>query len=411
MVHRRRIRALYPNFFGDNLIAYVALRILLYFNGPDIRADVMGICSEDSVRDFKKKKRRALNPPESAVRAFRVYRDAIPPGIIWSVARRIFKGETLARFAEFRFLASLRPGDLVYAWPSASVWLYRKLKERGYTVVSERINTLVISSKRILDAEYEAIGLPPSSHGLTNGAVDDELACMNLSDYIFSPSPAVTESIVSAGIPRSKVLESSYGLRNTDILPPRAATGGRSDTPVTAIFVGSVCVRKGIHLLLEAWNRSGVTAKLTVIGRVSPEVADMLAAAMSKNPNITHHDFMSDLKPVYAAADFFILPSLEEGSPLVTYLALGASLPLLVSPMGSGGVIEDGKEGMVIDPHDIDGFAQAIKLLVSDESIRRRMSAASGAKAPAYTWDKVAIRRLESLKVACPAHFAPKAKR
>ena len=159
----------------------------------------------------------------------------------------------------------------------------------------------------------------------------------------------------------------------------------------------------GIHLLLEAWDRSGVTAKLTVIGRVSPEVADMLAAAMSKNPNITHHDFMSDLKPVYAAADFFILPSLEEGSPLVTYLALGASLPLLVSPMGAGGVIEDGKEGMVIDPHDIDGFAQAIKLLVSDESIRRRMSAASGAKAPAYTWDKVALRRLEALKGACPA--------
>ena len=89
-------------------IHYTKLYDLLYFNGPDIRADVMGICSEDSVRDFKKKKRRETHSSGSDHRAFRVYRDAIPPGIIWSIARRIFKGESLERFAEFRFLASLR---------------------------------------------------------------------------------------------------------------------------------------------------------------------------------------------------------------------------------------------------------------------------------------------------------------
>ena len=43
---------------------------------------------------------------------------------------------------------------------------------------------------------------------------------------------------------------------------------------------------------------------------------------------------------------------MKEGSPLVTYMAFGAGLPLLVSPIGGGGVATNGEDAVVIDPHD-----------------------------------------------------------
>lgn len=402
MPKKRRIRAFYPNFFGDNLIAYVALRILMYFNGEEISADVMGICSEPSVRDFKRKAVRIFPSGLADPVRCRVYRDAIPPGPIWAVCRRLFPGDTLARFAEWRFFRSLRPGDLVYLWPTASVRLYERVRAKGYSVVSERINTLVASSQRILDREYAALGLPARGHGLTDAEAEEELRCMALSQAVFSPSPAVSQSIEEAGIPKARILETSYGLRHTEILSPRAFGPPKAEEEVTVLFVGTVCVRKGIHLLLKAWERSSLKARLVIVGRVDPDVKDMLEAAIASNHRIAHHDFMADLKPIYASSDIFALPSLEEGSPLVTYLALGAGLPCIVSPMGGGGVIENGKEGLVIDPHDIDSFAEALRALVSQGDLRQRLSQASAAKAPEYTWDRVALRRLALLKAACP---------
>lgn len=389
-----RLRAFYPNFYGDDLIAYVSLRIIRYCNSDHLSADIMGLSSDKSVRGFKL--RRSLAEPDGGATpaARRIYRDAIPPGALWALSRRLWDTRQLRAFAEGRFLSGLHRGDLAYLWPSSSLRLYRRCREAGCLVVSETINTLLFNSKRILDEEFAALGLP-LSHGLTESAAEEERACMELSDYIFSPSPGVTESILAAGIAPSKILQSSYGLEASEILPPK---GPRSvNRPVTAIFVGTICVRKGIHLLFEAWKKAGARARLLVVGRVSPEAEAILERALKANPDIEHIDFVDDLRPIYRDADFLILPSLEEGSPLVSYLALGAGLPLLVSPMGAGGIVEDGKDGLIVDPHDADGLAEAIRRLVADSGLRARMAEAAYAKAPYYTWEKVAARRRELL--------------
>jgi glycosyltransferase involved in cell wall biosynthesis len=118
---------------------------------------------------------------------------------------------------------------------------------------------------------------------------------------------------------------------------------------------------------------------------------------LSANLNIDHVGFVSDLHPIYSEADFFVLPSLEEGSPLVTYLALGAGLPVIASPMGSGGVITDGRQGFVVDPHDERALVNAIQTLCHDSVLRQEMAAASAVSAYQYTWHRVATRRVNLL--------------
>ncbi len=371
------------------MIARVALRFARYLNDDDVRSDVMGISSGRSVRPFKRGFRAADGYSTGPV-----YRDAIPGGLVWSAATRILDAARIGAIADWRYSSSLRQGDVAYLWPGAPLPMYREARARGCIVVTERINTLVHTSHRILAEEHRALGLPPP-RGFTEAAAADEREMMELADFIFSPSPAVRRSLLDAGIPESKILSTSYGLDPDEILGEGAAD--RGEGAVTAVFAGTICVRKGVHLLLEAWQRADVDGRLLVVGRVSDETKAFFSQKLSAHKGVVHLEFRKDLSRVLDEADFFVLPSLEEGSPLVTYLAMGASLPCVVSPMGAGGIVENGKQGLVVDPHRVSDVAAAIRALACDRTLRRSMAEAARATAPSYTWRRVGEQRRRML--------------
>ena len=363
---------------------------------PGLRATVMGLSSDGTIN---KKWESAGDGPDQPSE---LYCDAFSPRIVWPLVEKLISEERAQSIAERRFLRSLKPGDVAYLWPGSRPWLYEAAGRRGCTVVAERINTMMTTSRRILSEEYARLGLE-SDHGIDERRIADERKSMRQAHFIFSPSPSVTQSIIDAGISADKVIETSYGLRREDIFEGKSSEG--SERPVTAIFVGQVSVRKGVHLLLRAWERSHVDARLRIVGKMWHTVEALVKDAVERRDNIEYLPFVEDLRPVYQNADFFLLPSLEEGSPLVTYLALGAGLPSVVSPMGAGGIIEHGREGLVVDPHDTDALADAIRRLATDTELRRQLGANARAKARHYTWDKVAARRGTALldRVMAPA--------
>ena len=112
---------------------------------------------------------------------------------------------------------------------------------------------------------------------------------------------------------------------------------------------------------------------------------------------MTHIPFTDDLPSLYKQADVFILPSLEEGSPLVTYMAMGAGLPMLLTPMSAGGVVTNGVEGFVIEPHDANNWVNAMRKITEDSELRSRFAAAAKNKSSRYIWDTVAKQRLKLL--------------
>ena len=244
-----RVRAYFPNYFADASISMVASRIVMAFNAEGTRADLMGFSSDPSMAKYKR-----IIPPrdaESGEDVFLppIYRDAFSPGVSWPFVRRLLSVARINALTERIFLSSLRKGDIAYLWPGASLGLYRAAKARGCAVVGERINTLLGTSKEILDAEFRSLGIDPC-HGITRDHVAEELECLSVCDFVFSPSPEVTRSIASAGVPESKILKSSYGLRKSEVLDGAPARKRRT----TALFAGRICVRKGVHLLLRAWK-------------------------------------------------------------------------------------------------------------------------------------------------------------
>ena len=80
-----------------------------------------------------------------------------------------------------------------------------------------------------------------------------------------------------------------------------------------------------------------------------------------------HVDNLEDVLPV---ADLLLLPSLHESFGLVALEAMACGvIPLATNQGGAGEFIQDGLNGFLRDPHDIDGMAEtAIKVLGDDEA-------------------------------------------
>ena len=85
---------------------------------------------------------------------------------------------------------------------------------------------------------------------------------------------------------------------------------------------------------------------------------------------------IADLRPIYAAADIFILPSIYDPFSNACLEALASGLPVITTcDNGFSEIIEEGVHGSIIDrPNDVAALREAIRFW-SDES--RRVSARS----------------------------------
>jgi glycosyltransferase involved in cell wall biosynthesis len=80
-----------------------------------------------------------------------------------------------------------------------------------------------------------------------------------------------------------------------------------------------------------------------------------------------------------ADADMLVLPSRDEGLPLVLIEAMAAGLPTIASA-GVGAIPEvvlHGETGLLVPPGDVTALAHAIETLTVDPALRRRMGAAA----------------------------------
>jgi len=238
-----------------------------------------------------------------------------------------------------------------------------------------------------------------ATHGINEKLIAIERAQLELVDYVFSPSSEVTRSLLGANVPAEKLIKTSYGLSEKSILTPQEIANRDRRSDLTAIFVGRIGIRKGVHLLLDYWVKSGVKGKLKLVGEIEPSARHLVEPYLNRH-DIEHVPFTDDLRSVYLNADVFLFPSLEEGSPLVTYLALGAGLPSIVSPMGGGGIINHGYEGLVIDAHNADAWIDSIRKVFLNSEFRLSLSSIAYKKAEEYLWSNVGRCRAESLQAS-----------
>jgi glycosyltransferase involved in cell wall biosynthesis len=366
---RRTLAAVFPIFNNGRWNAHTCLSICEHMRGEDLDVQLVAPASVGAGR-----------------REF--VRDAIPPwgrGLVY----RIPRGEALANAAVRRaFRGALRRADAAYLWAATPEVLYHDAKDAGVPLFVERTNCLRETARAILDEAYRRADLAPE-HGIDDAGIEEERRKLQLADFVFAPSPMVERSLRAAGVPEGKVLPTSYGWSPERLRPAPSAA---SERPTVVLFVGTACIRKGTHLLLDAWARAGAKGRLEVCGTVSPEILQVGAEHLRRG-DVVLRGHVLDVATAYASADVFAFPSLEEGGPLVTYEAASHGLAIVTTPMGAGAIVRDGVEGLVRDPYDMKGWVEALRRLCGDPAERARLGAAARARAQEFTWSKVGARR------------------
>lgn len=295
--------------------------------------------------------------------------------------------------AEKRFLKDIKDFDVAYLWPGISVDTVKSVNKHSKPIFMEGVNSCESQAKRILDDAYSRLGLEPQ-HGITPESIQDEKEKLKVIDFLFCPSPVVAKSFQEAGVPEEKLILTTEGWS------PKRFPNYQSHKPpqeeVNVLFLGWACVRKGVHLLLKAWELAGIKGTLTIFGSMEPAIAQTCSHWL-KRPDVVQFNHAFDYSSAYREADFFAFPSLEEGSPLVIYEAMGHGLPILASPMGGGGIVRDGIDGIILPPYDTDAWVEGLRKLSNSPDLRAQMGAAARQRALELTWPQVAARRGEQI--------------
>lgn len=140
------------------------------------------------------------------------------------------------------------------------------------------------------------------------------------------------------------------------------------DIPVDAplvLFVGSGFERKGLPQLLQAMV--GVpNAWLLVVGK-DRRLAAMkrLAARLGIAGRTRFVGAQPDVRPHYAAADAFALPTLYDPFPNAVLEALACGLPVLTSPTSGAAELLDDRFGRVVDALDVAAQTRALHQLLN----------------------------------------------
>lgn len=303
-----------------------------------------------------------------------------------------FVADIGSRRAERRYLGEIGEGDIAYLWPATPLRVYEEVRECGLPIIGEGINTRMEYARDILDAAYAAEGLPPS-HGITDARIQEENEKLAMTTAIFAPSAGVERSLRDAPIAPKSVLRASYGVALDHPGPPRRAV---PEAGPTVLFVGFGSIRKGLHQLLRAWSMAGIRGRLVLAGKIEPAVQQLCADLLNR-PDVEAVGFVRDVETLYERADIFVLPSFEEGDPLVTYEAAAHGLPIIASPMGAGRMGEETGCVIGIDPVEPESIAAALRRLAGSHDEMLDWGSRSRTAVADYSWTKVGRRRAELL--------------
>ena len=213
--------------------------------------------------------------------------------------------------------------------------------------------------------------------------VDKERLCLQLADLIIAPSDFV-----------SYVLEDFYHIpKQKIIIIPFGSEVGKNSykvlnkTGIDFCFAGSINTRKGISILLNAWNDSVFKDdRLHLCGRLFPEMRDKIKE--SCGGKIILPGFVNTLE-YFRNCDAYVFPSLLEGSSKSVYEALSAGLPVITT-FNSGSIVRDKQDGFIIPIADPEALKDAMLKLKDSPELRARLGDSGRNFVKKFTWQKYA---------------------
>jgi glycosyltransferase involved in cell wall biosynthesis len=147
--------------------------------------------------------------------------------------------------------------------------------------------------------------------------------------------------------------------------------------PITFFFCGQMIERKGVDLLLLAFDRliaNGVDVRLLLVGREAELPRFMNLVSPATRASVQYEGFQAPecLPTYFAQADVFLLPSRHDGWGVVVNQALAAGLPIVTSDAVGAGIdlVENWSNGLRVPANDADALYDAMETIASNPELR-----------------------------------------
>jgi phosphatidylinositol alpha-mannosyltransferase len=276
-----------------------------------------------------------------------------------------------------------------------SVYAIRKaLREGGYDVahIHEPIVPLVGFDALMSSGELPLVG---TFHTYSTNPVSNQIGALVLGGrrrmnrlharIAVSEAAAWTASRFYGG--RYRIVPNGVRLGTAASEAPPESEG-----PLRILFVGQAVERKGLPVLLRAFEalREQIPATLTLVGASAEEIAPMLlddrgVRALGKVSEQRKNEEL-------ARAQVLCAPSLRgESFGMVLTEAFAASTPVVASDIpGYRDVACDGSDSLLVAPGDPLALAEALRALALDPARREGMATAARERAERFSWTHVA---------------------
>jgi glycosyltransferase involved in cell wall biosynthesis len=225
---------------------------------------------------------------------------------------------------------------------------------------------------------------------------------------------AVTGVVVTSAA-TARLVASDYGVpaeRITVARPgsdPAPMSQGSQDGIVRLLSVGAVVPRKGFDVLIAALaSLTDLPWRLTIAGdrtrdrnataRLDADIARHALGDRIAGPGAVSPQHLAAL---YAEADAFVLASHFEGYGMAYAEAVAHGLPVIGTSAGAIPDTVPPDAGLLVGPGDIPALARALRRIIGDADLRRRLASAARAAAPQLpSWRnsaEILARALETL--------------
>lgn len=208
---------------------------------------------------------------------------------------------------------------------------------------------------------------------------------MNCADKIIALTPDVEQYLLRNGIPQTKVEVVSTGVP-TELYRPDVPSAlpdyGIAPDDRVILFVGRLVENKGIACLVEAFKKVKETVgqtKLVIVGTGELEQnLRQLAQKLDIEEDVVFLGRIPQqtMPQIYSGASVFVLPTIyREPFGIAAAEALSSGVPVIASAIdGLRVIVKHGEVGYLVPPGDVDGIADNIIEVLTNDILRVKLS-------------------------------------
>jgi|APSaa5957512535_1039671.scaffolds.fasta_scaffold84788_1 alpha-maltose-1-phosphate synthase len=268
----------------------------------------------------------------------------------------------------------------------------REMQKKNKLYICERSSAHILYQEKLLREEYKIF--MDKDFQINPYYIESELKMYEESNIILVPSQFVKNTFDKKLM--NKVYVNEFGTDTENFFPDDKIR--KSDKFFDILFIGQISLQKGLHYLVEAFNKlNHPNKRLHIVGMDTGDKYFFDKILNKENIIIYGHVPQNKLNEIINKCHVFVLPSIQDGFGIVTLQALSAGCPIIVTEnTGPVEIINKYNCGSVVPIREANKILYSLQELADDRDKLEFFTRNAIKFANNNTWD-VYVDRLNEI--------------